>query len=378
MAAKVQVNRKLFSEGCYCRHDQSEHSDGNHAGDQAAGWKSRETSHVQNVHRESQWNSHEVHPPTTKFDRRVEGKDKNGSTELVEIQPNSFDPVPINISRFSHLIITLQSSLGDYLPCTIPVHRVLSEHTQNPTVGQSETVNFAIEGDAELEHVLESLQESLQKTGLNTRQKMRTLRQSQSIDVKYSVSEESVMMDICSGIVLWNHTNVYLLARLLLGNKRLFTSVIPPYSSISCPPLASLLYYLRIQIQPLVSSSEVALVQTTASEIDGDFSRFIYSVLEVSGEKSQSMVYSSSKREIVQEVDEGEVEYLDETYDELKFMMFGIGFFIICRSWVKKSSAQYTLHITPPITVINHLPLPIKYNAHFIDASDIDYNRIRI
>ena len=314
----------------------------------------------------------------TSIDCRVEGKDKNGSTELVEIQPNSFDPVPINISRFSHLIITLQSSLGDYLPCTIPVHRVLSEHTQNSAIGQSETVNFAIEGDAELEHVLEDLQESLQKSGLNARQKLRVARQSQSIDVKYSVSEESVMMDICSGIVLWNHTNVYLLARLLLGNKRLFTSVIPPYSSISCPPLASLLYNLRIQIQPLVSSSEVTLVQTTNSEIDGDFSRFIYSVLEVSGEKSQSMVYSSNKREIVQEVDEGEVEYLDEAYDELKFMMFGNELLLIDRSWVKKSSAQYTLHVTPPITVINHLPLPIKYNARFTDASDIDYNRTLI
>ena len=239
-------------------------------------------------------------------------------------------------------------------------------------------MNFAIEGDAELEHVLEGLQESLQMSGLNARQKLRVARQSQSIDVKYSVSEESVMMDICSGIVLWNHTNVYLLARLLLGNKRLFTSVIPPYSSISCPPLASLLYYLRIQIQPLVSSSEVTLVQTTASEIDGDFSRFIYSVLEVSGEKSQSMIYSSSKREIVQEVDEGEVEYLDEAYDELKFMMFGNELLLIDRSWVKTSSAQYTLHVTPPITVINHLPLPIKYNARFTDALDIDYNRALI
>lgn len=206
----------------------------------------------------------------------------------------------------------------------IPVHRVLSEHTQHPAIGQSETVNFAIEGDSELEHVLESLQESLQKAGLNARQRMRTARQSQSIDVKYSVSEESVMMDICSGIVLWNHTNVYLLARLLLGKKRLFTGVIPPYSSISCPPLASLLYYLRIQIQPLVSSSEVALAQTTASEIEGDFSKFIYSALVVNGEKSQNMIYSSGKREIVQEVDEGEVEYLDEAYDELKFMMFGL------------------------------------------------------
>ena len=148
--------------------------------------------------------------------------------------------------------------------------------------------------------------------------------------------------------------------------------------SISCPPLASLLYYLRIQIQPLVSSSEVTLVQTTASEIDGDFSRFIYSVLEVSGEKSQSMIYSSSKREIVQEVDEGEVEYLDEAYDELKFMMFGNELLLIDRSWVKTSSAQYTLHVTPPITVINHLPLPIKYNARFTDALDIDYNRALI
>lgn len=310
-----------FSGFLDCRYNQSEPSFRNYAGYRTTGRTSREASHVQNIYRESQWNSYEVFFVIL-VECRVEGKDKNGFTELIEIQPNSFDPVPISISRFSHLIVTLQSSLGDYLPCTIPVHRILSEHTQHSAIDHSETVNFAIEGDAELEHVVESLQESLQKTELNARQRMRTVRQSQSIDVKYSVSEESVMMDICSGIVLWNHTSVYLLARLLLGDNRLFTSIIPPYSSISCPPLASLLYYLRIQIQPLVSSSEVALVQTNATEISGDFSRFIYSVLEVSGEKSQNMIYSSSKREIVQEVDEGEVEYLDEAYDELKFVVY--------------------------------------------------------
>ena len=80
----------------------------------------------------------------------------------------------------------------------------------------------------------------------------------------------------------------------------------------------------------------------------------------------------------MQEVDEGEVEYLDEAYDELKFMMFGNELLLIDRSWVKTSSAQYTLHVTPPITVINHLPLPIKYNARFTDALDIDYNRTLI
>ena len=64
LTAKVQVNRRLFGVACDFRHDQSEHSYGNHAGDQAARWKSGETSHVQDIHRESQWNPHEVHSRT--------------------------------------------------------------------------------------------------------------------------------------------------------------------------------------------------------------------------------------------------------------------------------------------------------------------------
>ena len=177
----------------------------------------------------------------TSLHHRVGGKDKNGITELIEIDSNSSEPVALNFSRFSHLVVTLQTSLGNYLPCTIPVHRILSERTQHQSAGQSETVNFAVEGDAELEHMFDQIQSVLQVMNKTNPQSIQSLLQNQCIDVKYSVDEEGVMMDICSGILIYNHTSIYLFIRLWLGSTRLFTHIIPPLKSVACPPFASLL-----------------------------------------------------------------------------------------------------------------------------------------
>lgn len=95
-------------------------------------------------------------------------------------------------------------------------------------------MNSTVKEDAWSEHIVKSpkntSEDRIECSKENTSDSSKAVHY-----MKYSVNEESMMMGIWSESALWNHTSVYLLSSLYLGNNRLFKSIIPPYSSISCP-----------------------------------------------------------------------------------------------------------------------------------------------
>lgn len=82
-------------------------------------------------------------------ERSVEGEEKSGKRELLQVLAADAPPLAFSSTRFSSLVLTLETPLGNYRPCRVPVHRLLAY--AQPAAEQSDSVNFVVEAEAELE-----------------------------------------------------------------------------------------------------------------------------------------------------------------------------------------------------------------------------------
>ena len=128
---------------------------------------------------------------------------------------------------------------------------------------------------------------------------------------------------------------------------------------------------IRGVVRRLHSSAGFQVSDRPEKELTG----FMYSMFTILREKHASSCYKCSKCELVREVDEEDEDYLEEAGDELMLIVYILQTSFIHRSWIKKSNTHYAVHIAPPISVVNCLPLPIKYLVRSEESTEQSYSR---
>ena len=309
-------------------------------------------NHNRNNHNRNDSSSYSVIRNNTSVDIHIVGEDKNGNKEFICLSNNQLSSKKYNFSKYNFLILTLKTPSGSYLPCRIPVQNMITNHQSDPE--QSEVVNFSIQPDTTLESKLEELFTIPEKQESSHYRRLLSLLQSHSINVKYWMTQEEGIMEICSTSTIENHLDIPVFVIILFGHSQLFSHRIDSFSSLPIPPYAYLLSHLRIIIIPIITSIDEQLLTSSFNQMEV-LSRLTYSFISIGISGIQDGLYKCTNQNNLHEVEADGTCYLHETPDSF-YMFIKLN---------KGSNSTYSLSLSAPITLVNQLPTTVTFSSSF-------------